>query len=263
MRVTVLNPLGANVTGVRVDSLDRRHVSRLRELLADHGVLILRNQAADDDALVRFLRSFGDIVFTTGETPVPTHPELNVVSNVGRSRPPRSSFHVDTSYVRVPPAYTALRAVAIPARGGQTLFSNQYRAGDTLPEDVRADLAGRVVTHVATGVSLSEDDESRAEHQLLRRHPVNGRTSLYLSTPKRCISISGMSPEQSARTIANLFEMSTRPDNVLRHEWSAGDVVIWDNRCVMHRADHSGVVGDRVMHRGMVTDAGAPPRPRP
>jgi taurine dioxygenase len=257
MHVSVLNPLGAEVGGVTVDSLDRPQVEQLRRLLAEHGVLILREQHVDDDALLRFLRSFGDIVFTTGETPVPTHPELNVVSNIGRSRPPRSTFHVDTSYVRVPPAYTALRAVAIPERGGETLFSNQYRAHDTLPDDIRAVLDGRVITHVATGVSLAEGDESSAEHPVLHQHPVTGRTSLYLSTPQRCVAISGMSPEQSAQRVAYLFEFSTRADNILRHEWAPGDVVMWDNRCVMHRAEHSGVVGDRVMHRGMVTDGSA------
>lgn len=257
MRVNVLKPLGAEVTGVRVDALEQPWVNALRELLAEHGVVILRGQHIDDDALLRFLRSFGDIAFTAGETPVPTHSELNVVSNVGRTHPPRSTFHVDTSYVRVPPAYTALRAVAIPAQGGHTLFSNQYRAYDTLPDEIRAALGGRVIRHVATGVSLGEDDEWAAEHPVFAQHPVTGRTSLYLSTPQRCVAISGMSPEQSAQRLAYLFEFSTRPDNVLGHQWASGDVVMWDNRCVMHRADHSGVVGDRVMHRGMVTDGAA------
>ena len=250
MHTTALKPLGAHVTGVAVDKLDAEQVDELRMLLGEHGVVILRGQDVDDEALLRFLRSFGDIVFTAGETPVPGHPDLNVVSNVGRTRPPRSVFHVDTSYVPTPPAYTALRAVEVPEHGGQTLFSNQYRAHDTLPDDVRAGLEGRVITHVATGV----EDNTRADHRVLQQHPVTGRTSLYLSTPQRCTSISGMSAEESAQTVAFLFALSTRADNLLRHQWAPGDVVMWDNRCVMHRADHSGVVGDRVMHRGMVSD---------
>ena len=98
-------------------------------------MVVLRGQDADDAGFVRFLRSFGPTMFTVGETPVPGHPELNVVSNVGRVKPPRSTFHTDTSYVRKPPAFTALRAVAVPERGGQTLFTNQYAAYDTLPVD--------------------------------------------------------------------------------------------------------------------------------
>ena len=254
MHVTALEPLGASITGLRVDALDDAQQDDVRVLLAEHGVVILRDQHIDDDALLRFLRSFGDIVFTTGESPVATHPDLNVVSNVGRSRPPRSTFHVDTSYMQEPPAYTALRAVTIPDQGGQTLFSNQYRAHDMLPEDMRAGLAGRTITHMATGVVLSEDDESRADHAVFRKHPVSGRMALYLSTPQRCTTISGMALDEASQTIGYLFALSVRPANVLRHSWSPGDVVMWDNRCVMHCADHSGVVGDRVMHRGMVTD---------
>lgn len=257
MHVTALKPLGAVVTDLAVDALEPSQTAAVRTLLAEHGVVILRGQDADDDSLLRFLRSFGDIVFTTGETPVATHPDLNVVTNVGRTRPPRSTFHVDTSYVQEPPAYTALRAVTVPEQGGQTLFSNQYLAHDALPDDMRAGLDGRVITHVATSVTLTEDDECRAEHPVLLAHPVTGRRALYLSTPQRCVSISGMSPDESAQTVDYLFGMSIRPHNVLRHSWAAGDVVMWDNRCVMHRADHAGVVGDRVMHRGMVTDGTA------
>ncbi|ORV91124.1 TauD/TfdA dioxygenase family protein [Mycolicibacterium iranicum] len=255
MHASALTPLGAEVTGVRVDALDEAAVTWMRRVLAEHGVVILRRQQTDDDALLRFLRSFGDIQFTAGETPVPTHPDLNVVTNVGRSRPPRSTFHVDTSYVRTPPAYTALRAVAVPEQGGYTLFSNQYRAHDTLPENIRDGLEGRLVTHVATGVTLTDGQECSAEHPVLHRHPVSGRTSLYLSALQRCASLSGMTADQSAQTLSYLFAFSTRADNVLTHRWEPGDVVMWDNRCVMHRADHSGVVGDRVMHRGMVSDA--------
>ena len=92
-------------------------------------------QDVDDAGFVAFLEQFGELMFTKGETPVAGFPDLNVISNVGRKTPPRSVFHVDTSYVRQPPAYTALRAVTIPAQGGETLFTNQYRAYETLPTD--------------------------------------------------------------------------------------------------------------------------------
>jgi taurine dioxygenase len=183
-------------------------------------------------------------------------PELNVVSNVGRETPPRSDWHVDTSYVREPPAYTALRAVEIPSGGGETLFSNQYRAFETLPVDLAGRLAGRTITHVVTGVELEEGDENAAEHPIFRPHPLTGRPALYLTTPARCAAISGMDAAEAEATIALLLEHSTREDNVHRHRWSPGDVVMWDNACVLHRADHSDVLGDRVMHRGMVAGYG-------
>lgn len=250
----VLTPLGVVVPDLRIGALGEREVAELRGLLARHGVVVAPGQTADDEEFLAFLGSFGDLVFTVGETPVPGFPDLNVISNVGRTTPPRSTFHTDTSYVRKPPAYTALRAVSVPVRGGQTLFTNQYAAYDTLPTDYCDWLDGRTITHVVTGLDLDAEQETSAVHPVFAVHPVSGRTALYLSTPKRCAAVSGMSPRLAAQTVSYLFDHSTREDNVLRHRWSPGDVVMWDNRCVLHRADHDGVVGDRVMHRGMVAD---------
>jgi taurine dioxygenase len=250
----LLTPLGVVVTGIDVDTLTDDTVAALRTLLAEHGVIVLPGQHVDDERFLRFLQSFGPTMFTEGEVPVPGFEALNVITNVGRSTPPRSNFHTDTSYVRNPPAYTALRAVEVPVHGGRTLFTDQYAAYDSLPVDVRDRLAGRTVTHVVTGVDLDEHQESSAEHPLFTVHPRSGRTALYLSTSKRCSAISGLAESEAADTIGQLLAHSTREDNVLAHRWSPGDVVMWDNRCVMHRADHDGVVGDRVMHRGMVVD---------
>jgi taurine dioxygenase len=250
-----MTPVGAQVTGLRVGPLEEGQVRVLRALLAEHGVLVMRGQDVDDEAFTMFLRSFGDLAFTVGETPVPGWPDLNLITNVGRSDPPRSTFHTDTSYVRNPPAYTALRAVAVPDCGGQTLFTNQYLAHDSLPATLRRQLEGRTITHVVTGLDLDDSEETSARHPVLQAHPVSGRTVLYLSSPARCVDISGMPARQAADVIDFLFAHSTREDNVHRHDWSAGDVVMWDNRCVLHRADHDGVVGDRVMHRGMVAAA--------
>ena len=247
-----LTPVGATVTGLRVGAIGERQVDELRGVLAEHGVLVFRGQDVDDDGFLHFLRSFGETVFTAGETPVPGWPELNVISNVGRTTPPRSTFHTDTSYVRKPPAYTALRAVEVPVHGGQTLFTNQYAAYDALPTKIRSWLGGRTVTHVVTGLELDEGQETSAVHPIFQIHPISGRTALYLSTPQRCAAVSGMRPQLAKDTISFLFDHSTRDDNVLRHSWAPGDVVMWDNRCVLHRADHAGVIGDRVMHRGMV-----------
>ncbi|GAA4544876.1 TauD/TfdA family dioxygenase [Pseudonocardia xishanensis] len=261
MRLEVRRPIGATVRDLAVADAGP---ADLVGPLAEHGVLVLPDQTADDAEFLAFLRRFGALAFTAGETPVPDFPDLNVISNVisnvGRTTPPRSSFHVDTSYVAAPPAYTALRAVAIPDVGGATQFTNQYRAYETLPDGWRARLAGRTIRHVVTGVAPQDaGSETEAEHPVFRRHPVSGRIALYLSTPARCVAVSGMSEGEARETVEFLFAHSTREDNVLQHAWAPGDVVIWDNAAVLHRADHSGVVGDRVMHRGMV--AGSVPVP--
>ncbi|WP_132421959.1 TauD/TfdA dioxygenase family protein [Pseudonocardia endophytica] len=258
MECTAHEPIGVTVTGVSVAGAGAGLAPPLRDLLAEHGVAVLPDQWIDDDAFLTFLRGFGELAFTAGETPLPGHDDLNVISNVGRTTPPRSVFHVDTSYVRRPPAYTALRAVSIPEAGGETLFTNQYRAYETLPEALRDKLAGRTIRHVVSGVDPGEGQETEAEHPVFRRHPISGRVALYLSTPARCVAVSGMDEQESADTIARLYEHATHERNVYRHRWAPGDVVIWDNACVLHRADHDGVVGDRVMHRGMVAGTDVP-----
>jgi taurine dioxygenase len=250
VNVALLRPFGARVDDVCLTALDRGEIARLRGLLAWRGVLHFPEQPLDDAAFVAFLRCFGELMFTAGETPVTSHPDLNMVSNVGRATPPRSSFHVDTSYVPRPPAYTALRAVTVPDRGGATQFTDQYRAYETLPFEVRAQLVTRTITHVATGVASGDGDH--AAHPVFRRHPISDRVALYLSTPARCAAISGLDDSDARDMIAFLYEHSIRPEHQLAHHWSPGDVLMWDNGCVLHRADHSGVSGDRVLHRGMV-----------
>lgn len=252
MRTTTTEPIGVRVTDLDLREVTDAEVEELRALLAERGVAVFPGQDVDDESFVAFLRRFGDLAFTVGETPVDGCPDLNLISNVGRTTPPRSQFHVDSSYLRVPPAYTALRTVTIPDQGGETLFTDQYAAHDTLPEALREQLEGRRITHVVTGLDLDDDAETQAQHPVFRPHPLSGRPALYLSTPDRCAAISGMDADETAETVAQLLAHSTRSENTLRHAWSAGDVVMWDNAVVMHKADHSGVVGDRVMHRGMV-----------
>lgn len=260
MNIVELEPVGTTVSGLSLRNLSASGVDEMRHLLATHGVLVLPDQRLvlpdqrlDDAGFVAFLRRFGDLTFTTGETPVAGFDDLNVVSNVGRTTPPRSTFHTDTSYVRVPPAYTALRSVQVPESGGDTLFSNQYRALDTLPPGLRRRVSNRTITHVVTGLDLDDDAETSAEHPVVRRHPISGRPALFLSAVSRCASLSGVDDEEARSIIQALFDHSTADENVMRHSWSSGDVVIWDNACVLHRADHCDVIVDRIMHRGMVT----------
>ena len=231
MIVEELRPLGVRVTDLPLQAVGAPEVDRLRRLLADHGVVVLPGQQLGDEEFVRFLGGFGALMFSTGETPVDGFPDLNVISNVGRATPPRSTFHVDTTYVSRPPAYTALRAVAIPDAGGETLFSDQYRAYDRLPADLHDRMQGRTITHVVTGLELGEDDETAAEHPVFRVHPVSGRTSLYLTTPARCAAVSGPGAGRGGAG----DHLPVRPLHDARTTccgtaWSSGDVVMWDNR---------------------------------
>ncbi len=246
------NSFGIELTEIEIGTIGDEDISRLKELLARNGVVAIRNQSIDDAEFVTFLQRLGSLTFTAGEQPVPQQPWLNIVSNIGRVAPPRSVFHTDTSYVAQPPAYTALKAVKLPESGGETLFSNQYQAFETLPQSVKKKLLNTSVLHVASGVTPQADRENQAWHPLFRQHPISGQIALFLSTPERCQAITGLDLIQSQRAIRILYQHSIRPSRLYRHHWRPGDVVIWDNRCTMHRADHTQVVGDRVLHRGLI-----------
>ncbi|MEM6708651.1 MAG: TauD/TfdA family dioxygenase [Pseudomonadota bacterium] len=251
MKVRTLDPFAHEITELSIASLDNDNLAELRRLATHDGVVVLRDQVVSDDQFVQFLEQLAPLTFTVGEQPVAAQPKLNVVTNVGRARPPRSVFHTDTSYVSCPPSFTALRAVVTPSQGGETLFSNQYRAYDALPAQLREQLATARVRHEVTGLTLNNSAETGHWHPLLRRHPETGQTALYLSTPERCVAVDGIDVSDPAQLLQDLYEHSTRAESLLVHRWQPGDVILWDNRCTMHRADHSAVLGDRVLHRGM------------
>jgi taurine dioxygenase len=249
-----LSPFGIEVNEISITEIKDKNIVSLKHTLANNGVIVFRQQAVSDADFVAFLNRLGQMTFTVGETPVLDQPALNVVSNVGRLSPPRSVFHTDTSYVAQPPAFTALRALTISSSGGETLFSDQYRAYDTLPTAVKEKLADARVLHVMSGLALDENQERQSWHPLFMQHPASGRLALFLSTPERCQAISGMVLEQAQRIIRLLYRHSVRHYRLYCHRWQLGDIVIWDNRCTMHRADHSKAIGDRVLHRGLVLD---------
>ncbi|MBV6656721.1 MAG: TauD/TfdA family dioxygenase [Devosiaceae bacterium] len=221
----------------------------IRQRLADLGVVKLAEPLPSAQAFYALIEALGTPMFTQGETPVEGLPMLNVVSNVGRKVPPRSVFHTDTSYVPRPPAYSALYAVDVPQQGGATLFTNQFEAAEALPARVREALMDAAVLHVATGV----EDATQTWHPLFRKHPDSKRFALYLSSVAR---MKRLKPRANAgdRTglLPLLYRRSIRRHLKHRHVWRPGDVVIWDNRCTLHAADHSDVVGRRVLYRGMV-----------
>ena len=120
------------------------------------------------------------------------------------------------------------------------------------PQLVKEEFADAQVLHVVSGLTLGEDQEKQSWHPLFNRHPISGRLALFLSTPERCQEISGTAPKEAHRMIRLFYKHSIRKYRLYCHKWQQGDLVIWDNRCTMHRADHSKVIGDRVLHRGLV-----------
>ena len=198
--------------------------------------------------------AFGDLAFTTGETPVEGHPDLNVVSNVGRGDAAAQHLPRRLQLPRRPPAYTALRAVSDPRAGRRDpVHQPVRRLRDPARGDPATPSGDRPITHVVSGL---EPRGGRRDRRPSTRSSAGTRSRAVprsTSPPRSAASRSAAwMPTRRRRWCAT--SSSTRPDdaNTLRHAWAPGDVVMWDNRCVLHRADHSDVVGDRVMHRGMV-----------
>ena len=245
LRVRPLEPFGAEVAGFQLSASP--DPAAVRSACVRHRILVFREQRASDGELAAFLASLGPPMYTAGEPPVAGAPQLNIVSNIGRTTPPRSVFHTDTSYVARPPAFTALKSVVLPEAGGGTLFSDQVRAAARLPTRCREWLAGKTLEHSATG---PDGVDYAVRHPVLRRLPETGETSLYLSTPERCCNLEGAA--QSQRIVDALYRHSTGQAHLYRHQWRDGDVVLFDDRATMHRADHGGVQGNRVLHRGLV-----------
>ncbi|MEO0752238.1 MAG: TauD/TfdA family dioxygenase [Pseudomonadota bacterium] len=227
-------------------------IDAVRDAVVHHGVAIVRNVHISAQDFVGFLRNFGELMFTAGETPVEGAEDLNLVTNVGRTAPPKSVFHSDTTYVARPPSITGLIAVDVPQQGGATLFRDQYAAYEMLSPEDKALFEGAEVLHRVSGIEPPEGSETECWHPLVRRHPETGRRSLFLTTPARCVALRLQSGEDASDRILDLYEMSISHAPGFRHIWSAGDLLFWDNRCTMHAADHSAVVGDRTLYRGMV-----------
>lgn len=248
MTINTLKPFGVAISGMDIRQPTKFQAMDLRKVIAENGFAVFKNQQIDDTAFVDFLRQLGTLTFTKGEKAVADFPDLNIVTNVGRSRPPRSVWHTDTSYVKQPPAFTALRIIETPKSGGATLISDMYAVFEALPERMKERLATSKVLHQATGV----EDATTTWHPLFRRHPLSNRVSLFLSTPARCTALSERTIAESEQIITALYEFAQQERFVYEHQWEENDILIWDNRCTLHRGDHSETVGNRTLHRGMV-----------
>lgn len=238
------------------------HISTLCEIVASTGFVCLPDQHLDAAELTTFVARLGPLTFTPGETPLDRHEFVFEVTNRNRTDIPRSVWHTDTSYVDEPPAYSVLCAVDIPERGGQTVFVSQTRAAATLHTELASDLAGVDFLHVASRVPDADAAGTGAWHPVLRRHPLTGETSMFVTARERLSSARRagriLSSIEADDLIDRTVAHATSPART-RHEWASGDVVVLDNRSTLHCADHSQVRGIRTLHRVMAL----PERPTP
>jgi taurine dioxygenase len=271
--------LGAEIGPVDLRQIDDAGFAALHQAWLDHQVLLVRDQTPSDAELIAFSRRFGDLdlapIQETGRRFVEGLPELYVVSNVVENGEPIGSlghgeavWHTDMSYVEVPPKASLLYALEIPPSGGDTSFVDMYAVYKALPDPLKQRITGLRVKHDGTynsggyvrqGVTPSDDPREApgALHPLVYVHPETGRSALYLGR-RRNAYIDGLSLAQSEALLDELWSFVDRPDYAWTHVWRPGDLVIWDNRCTMHRRDAFDAGARRILHRTQVKGEGRP-----
>jgi alpha-ketoglutarate-dependent taurine dioxygenase len=264
---------GVTITGIDLSSpLPPSRREQIREAFRVHHVLVFPEQVLSREQQFAFIANFGEIErHGVRNAQTKRYTAAHVISNldkdgnpVDRSSSPVSNYrwHTDKSYYPVPPMLTALYAVELPPQGGDTEFANSAMGYAALPEATRGRIEGlRVVFYWGAaarksgGSALSPaelGDHPPVDHPLVRTHPETGRKALYLGN--HASHILGMPEAEGRALLDDLLEHTTKPQFVYTHRWRIGDLVMWDNRCLLHRAVANYELGRhrRVLHRSVV-----------
>jgi alpha-ketoglutarate-dependent taurine dioxygenase len=247
--------LGAKVSGVDLAKLDDASFEGIEAAWHQYAVLVFEGQDLSDEEQIVFSRRFGALErLIVKRAP---NPEIAFLSNVkpgGELIAPEGSYalfllgntfwHTDSSYKRVPSKASLLSARVVPDEGGETEWADMRAAWDALDLERKDRIDGLVAVHsyrysqgLIGGTDVLSDAEWKAlpsvEQPLVRVHPATGRRSIYAG--RHASHIVGMDEEQGRALLQKLTAGAAQPPRVFRHRWRPGDLVIWDNRCVLHR----------------------------
>ena len=252
MTVTPLSgAIGAAITGVELANLSDGEFEQIQQAFFDHCMLAFPRQFLSTDDHVAFSGRWGEFGISPFVTYLDTHPGVLPLQNRGKAGAVTENWHTDSAFLAEPPAMNILSARQVPV-GGDTMWSNQYLAYERLSDGMKAMLAGLRAEYTGARLAamVGSDDVPSTFHPIVRTHPVTGRKSLYISKPVDSVPrFENMTAEESLPLLNYLYAHSTQPDNVHRHHWSNGDVVMWDNRCTLHYAVHDYGVEVRDIHR--------------
>ena len=262
--------------GVRIEGLDRSRAGEpeiaalLNRTLAEHLLVVVPGERMAPGETLAFARAFG-----TPRTQLLRYkrsgevPEVSVMvstlmadGRTDRTAIRAEDWHTDDSYFAVPAKATLLHGMEIPSRGGATWFCNMHSVYEALPATLRRRIDGMRAIHgydtprarnrpsARTPQEIAETPD--VEHPLVRTHPDTGRKALYLN-PNRLDRIVGLERAESDALLDELADEARRPQHHFGHAWTAGDIVIWDNRATMHRVVIDYPVGEpRVMQRVLI-----------
>lgn len=256
--VTPIKPvIGATITGVDVTKdVDDATFAAIRAALEAHGVLVLPDQPMTDDAQVAFSERFGPLEISMTVNPgqgTPFARQSNLDIRSGETIPTEDRrmayqkanmmWHADSTFKQTPSLCSLLSAREVPPEGGATEFASTRGAYESLSEDMKAEVADLIVEHDfiysrgLTGFTLTPEEAAQyavARHRLVVTSPESGRKGLMIGAHAR--SIAGWPEDRGRALLDDLLARATRPENTFRHQWTEGDLVIWDNRNVVHRA---------------------------
>jgi alpha-ketoglutarate-dependent taurine dioxygenase len=267
MRIEPLDAtLGAVVTGIRLADLRDDEWHAIEEAFHERAVLLFPGQHLSSDEQVAFARRFGEIeelypgydavpistIDREGHVMAPDHPVMQVVRG-------NQGWHTDSTYMPVSAKASVLSAQVVPAEGGQTEWADMRAAYDALDDATRARIAALRAHHAISysqaraGFDTSFGYGMDVEPQLrplVKVHPATGRPALFIG--RHAHAILGLDADESEALLDELLAFACQPPRRYRHEWEPGDVVVWDNRCVLHRACEWDLAEPRVMRHTRV-----------
>ncbi len=272
--------LGADVHGVDLSRpMSDATFGRIAEAWGEHLVLRFSGQKLDDPTMMAFSARFGTLDrvpvaaagFDRSNSGVVKEAEdwVAVISSVkkdGKAIGGLGSYelvwHTDMSYNALPPRASLLYALEVPSDGGNTGFLNMYSAYDTLSSELKRAIEGKTCIHDSSRNSAGELRKGfqttldprhtpGAVHPLVRLHPVTGRRALFLGRRPGAY-IHGLSVEESETLLNAVWAHATQDRFAWYQKWRIGDLVMWDNRCVMHRRDAFDESAQRLMHRTQI-----------
>jgi taurine dioxygenase len=265
--------LGARIDGIDLRTIHGHQFTAIYRAWLDHQVILFRGQRLTVDDLVVFSRRFGELdlapVQETGRRFVEGYPEIYIVSNVLENGVPLGSlgsgeavWHTDMSYLESPPKASMLYAVEVPPAGGNTQFCSMYRAYESLPGGLQRRIEDLMLKHDGTynsggylrqGTEAIDDPvhSAGAYHPLVCTHPETHRRLLYLGR-RRNAYIGGLPLPESEALLDEIWFNATNPEFAWQNEWQVGDLVLWDNRCTMHRRDAFDANARRIMQRTQI-----------
>ncbi len=257
---------GAEVSGIDLSKdISAMDQMVIRELWAEHQLLLFRGQSLGEIDLVRTSRYIGDLeIHIRREYLSEDNPEVLLVSNIKKDGRPvgilsdtEVGWHYDQIYLPRPAVGSMLMAVKLPSTGGQTSFADMTAAFEALPDDVKFKINGTKAVqsyeafNAQFSVATSKTQKKLSpdiEQPLVRTHPISGRKALYIC-PGMTTQIVGMDANESSDMLDYLFAWSVRPEFVYTHIWQMGDVLLWDNASTMHRREPFDGNDERLMKR--------------